>query len=130
MTVRLRRGFTLLELLVSVVCLTASSAGVLAALQYAGDKTTYSKERALALQVALSQADSAKSDAFNGLLSAGSSVTVVATPGVPGGVTITKTVTEQGTTALYATTIQAQWNYKGATQTLTLDTILWLGNVT
>src|SRR5438105_1899415 len=100
-----RQAFSLLELLLSVVCLAASSAGVLSALKYGNDKTVCARQRELAMLTACTQMDGAKSDAFNTLLAAGTTITTPTVTGIPGTVTVTKTITQQGVTALYNVTL-------------------------
>ena len=124
---RKRFAFTLIELLVAVVCLASASSGVLAALKYGSDKTIGARQRALAMQNACSTMDSAKSDAFNSLLVAGTTVTTPTITGIPGTVTVTKTITQQGATALYNASVTVQWTYESQSSIVTLETVLWEG---
>lgn len=121
------RGFTLVELLLAVVCLASASAGVLSAVRYANDKTVGARQRELALLTACSQLDGAKSDAFNNVLAAGTTVTTPSVSGIAGTVTVTKTITQQGITPLHNVTVQVQWSFASQTQTVTLETVLWKG---
>jgi len=124
----------LLELLLATVCLAADSGGVLAALRYTNDKTIISKQRLLALHLACTQMEGAKSAAFNSTLTAGVTTTNPSVTGIPATITMTKTVALVPTTQLYTVSVTVSWvlqSSSGAqTQTVSLDTIVWYGNVT
>jgi type II secretory pathway pseudopilin PulG len=122
-----RHGFNLLELLLAVVCLAASSAGVLSALKYGNDKTVGARQRELALMTACTQMDGAKSGAFNNTLVVGTTITNPSVTGIAGTVTVTKTITQQGLTDLYNVSVTVQWTYESVAQTTTLETVLWEG---
>jgi prepilin-type N-terminal cleavage/methylation domain-containing protein len=127
---RARYGFSLIELLLAVVCLAVSSGGVLSALKYANDKTIGARQRAIALVTACSQLDGAKSDAFNNVIASGTTIVNSAVSGIPGTTTVTKTIAQQGTTPLFNVTVQVQWTFQSQPQSVTLETVLWKGNVT
>jgi type II secretory pathway pseudopilin PulG len=131
-SVKLRRGTTLAELLVAVAFAGAAVASILATAVYASKLSRTSQERAIALSMAQETIETARKEARSALLVPGTQDTVytkdglvyiitaadvipvlaplVVNTGIDGDVTVTRDVQPvPGTTGLYKVTATATW---------------------
>ncbi|HVT14051.1 MAG TPA: hypothetical protein VHE55_17440 [Fimbriimonadaceae bacterium] len=127
----MRRGFSITELLTSVVCLGALAAAIFGGPFFINNREKMARWRGIALQLDRNAIDAQRSAAAQGTVAAGTTVTNPSNTGIPFSVTVTTATSNLGNN-LFSVTATATFTiqlYDGASQlqTVNLSTEVYQG---
>lgn len=115
-------------MLIATICLAGSAIGILSALRFCNDRGLQARYRLIALQRAATEIEKAKGQALGSTLTAGTTNQNLSNTGVPGTLTVSRTVTAVGGTPdLY--TVQVVSAFNGGAQAVTLTCLVRYGDV-
>ena len=121
----MRRGTTLVELMVSVGFLGVGAVALLTCVNASVVKEGYARRRAIILAAAEDAVDSTRGAATMGTIFTGASIQYITVPGLQSTVTITTTITLQATYSdLYLVDVSATWNERPAVGVTRADSIV------